>query len=119
MPRKPPSHFGSGDSRTADKFVVRLPEGWRDAVSDKARERKIAMNTVCLQALEKELFGTSSSWTPVPSMPVFYEDQPAIIEDVLIRSGMFFAEIKGEDEKIQVVPCTSLTPFQLTALDKS
>lgn len=42
-------------SRTADKFVVRLPEGMRDQIADRAEQDDRSMNAVFVQALKKYL----------------------------------------------------------------
>lgn len=43
------------NSRTADKFVVRLPEGMRDQVSEKADESFMSMNNWIVQAIDEKL----------------------------------------------------------------
>lgn len=43
------------NSRTADKFVVRLPEGMRDQVSEKADESFMSMNNWIVQAINEKL----------------------------------------------------------------
>ncbi|TKD30022.1 Arc family DNA-binding protein [Azotobacter chroococcum] len=45
------------DSRQADKFVIRLPDGMRDQIRDAAIEQHTSMNTVFIQALESYLDG--------------------------------------------------------------
>ena len=40
------------NSRIADKFVVRLPEGMRGEINDLARDRHISMNSYIVQKLE-------------------------------------------------------------------
>jgi len=43
------------NSRTADKFVVRLPDGLRGRLADAAAARHESMNTLAIQALESYL----------------------------------------------------------------
>ncbi len=43
------------NSRTADKFVVRLPEGMRDQVADVARKNHRSMNSEIIDRLEQSL----------------------------------------------------------------
>lgn len=43
------------DSRTADKFVVRLPEGLRDQIARFATDTHASMNTVFIRAVEQYL----------------------------------------------------------------
>ena len=42
-------------SRTADKFVVRLPEGMRDRIADVARAQHRSMNSEIIARLESSL----------------------------------------------------------------
>ncbi len=43
------------NSRTADKFVVRLPDGMRDRVADVARQNHRSMNSEIIDRLEQSL----------------------------------------------------------------
>ena len=43
------------DSRTADKFVVRFPDGMRDQVAAAAGEVFTSMNTIIVQAIAEKL----------------------------------------------------------------
>lgn len=45
----------SYSSRTADKFVVRLPEGMRERISDVARDHHRSMNSEIIARLEQSL----------------------------------------------------------------
>ncbi|WP_288659497.1 MULTISPECIES: Arc family DNA-binding protein [Pseudomonas] len=45
----------TGPSRTADKFIVRLPEGLRSRILTKAYNRHESMNTLIIKALERYL----------------------------------------------------------------
>ena len=42
-------------SRTADKFVVRLPDGMRDRIAEVAREQHRSMNSEIIARLESSL----------------------------------------------------------------
>lgn len=50
-------------SRTADKFVVRLPDGMRERIADVARNHHRSMNSEIISRLERSLFqeGTLNS----------------------------------------------------------
>lgn len=50
-------------SRTADKFVVRLPDGMRERIADVARNHHRSMNSEIISRLEQSLFqeGTPDS----------------------------------------------------------
>ncbi|MBU0792292.1 MAG: Arc family DNA-binding protein [Gammaproteobacteria bacterium] len=43
------------DSRSADKFVVRMPEGMREKVDEAAAEQFFSMNTFIIQAIAEKL----------------------------------------------------------------
>ncbi|MER2097541.1 MAG: Arc family DNA-binding protein [Pseudomonas qingdaonensis] len=43
------------NSRTADKFVLRLPDGMREKVEAAARARHTSMNTLMIQAVDQML----------------------------------------------------------------
>lgn len=44
-----------GNSRDADKFVVRMPDGVRNRVTDAANADHVSMNTFVVQAIEEKL----------------------------------------------------------------
>ena len=44
-----------GNSRAADKFVVRLPDGMRDKVAEVARQSHRSMNSEIVARLEESL----------------------------------------------------------------
>ena len=44
-----------GNSRTADKFVVRMPDGLRSRAKDQAETSHISLNSLIVQALEEKL----------------------------------------------------------------
>ncbi|WP_282366462.1 Arc family DNA-binding protein [Pseudomonas sp. PS02290] len=45
----------STSSRTADKFVVRLPDGMRDRINEVARNNHRSMNSEIIERLERTL----------------------------------------------------------------
>lgn len=47
-------------SRTADKFVVRLPDGMRERIADVAKVHHRSMNSEIIARLEQSLEGESS-----------------------------------------------------------
>lgn len=51
-------------SRTADKFVVRLPEGMRDRIADVAKQHHRSMNSEIIARLEHSLLD-------LPTLPDF------------------------------------------------
>jgi len=46
---------GLYSSRTADKFVVRLPDGMRERIADRARNHHRSMNSEIVAVLERDL----------------------------------------------------------------
>lgn len=105
------------DSRVADKFVVRLPEGMRGDLSELARERHISMNSYIVQKLETavaidkgfELPSTSpisEKWTPVKGMLVQFKDVERAIPWEIIGfdfdSGSLMVELRDLIEGIPI-----------------
>ena len=52
--------FSPACSRTADKFVLRLPHGMRERVADVARDAHRSMNSEIIARLEQSLCSTST-----------------------------------------------------------
>ncbi|UZZ09005.1 Arc family DNA-binding protein [Ectopseudomonas mendocina] len=52
-----------GNSRTADKFVVRLPDGLRSRAKDQAEDSHISLNSLIVQALVDKLDRTKRQET--------------------------------------------------------
>lgn len=73
-------------SRTADKFVIRLPDGLRDQIAVVAKENHRSMNSQIISVLEQNLglpqsesipvegVLVSGGWTPVKGMYVHTPD---------------------------------------------
>ena len=55
-------------SRTADKFVVRLPEGMRDRIAEVARHHHRSMNSEIVARLEHSLFPEGVANEPKSSL---------------------------------------------------
>lgn len=72
------------NSRVADKFVIRLPDGMRDSISELARQDLISMNTYIVQkltaAIEADEAGTALTvraevgWVPQEGMLVQFKN---------------------------------------------
>lgn len=54
------TQFPKASSRTADKFVLRLPEGMRERVADVARDSHRSMNSEIIARLEHSLCGQAT-----------------------------------------------------------
>lgn len=59
---------GDYDSRTADKFVMRLPEGMRQKVAARARKEHRSMNGVLINATQQYLDGQEELETLLASV---------------------------------------------------
>ncbi|MDE4303646.1 Arc family DNA-binding protein [Phaeobacter gallaeciensis] len=44
-------------SRSADRFIIRLPEGWRDIIKEEARKAHHSMNAEILNAIQTAMLG--------------------------------------------------------------
>lgn len=76
------------DSRTADKFVARLPEGMRERIKARGKADSRSMNSVMLQALTKYLD------EPSPVVGVSAEAMETLVDMVMgrINARMVAAE---------------------------
>ncbi len=61
-------------SRTADKFVVRLPDGMRERIADVARNHHRSMNSEIISRLEQSLFQEGT----LDSSPIMHMDSPEL-----------------------------------------
>jgi len=61
-------------SRTADKFVVRLPDGMRERIADVARNHHRSMNSEIISRLEQSLFQEGT----LDSSPIMNMDSPEL-----------------------------------------
>lgn len=61
------SKIGNYNSRTADKFVIRLPEGMRDKISELARNYRRSMNSEIISRLEMSLKKDPNNGTHLPN----------------------------------------------------
>jgi len=103
-------------SRTADKFVVRLPDGMRERIAEVAREHHRSMNSEIIARLERSLIDgdlvdetgptpvidVTDAWSPIPGMVVTmrkgeYRGQPLILQKLTIdkKSGKLMAVVTG------------------------
>ncbi len=112
------------NSRTADKFVVRLPDGMRETISALAREDKSSMNTLIVKALEAAYCGgpavTSKGWTPVIGMALIHVDTGVlhVLKGIKFEFGEIWLEVTRE-EKGKTIPDTyvvdALQPLIITS----
>ncbi|MBV2131461.1 Arc family DNA-binding protein [Pseudomonas sp. MAP12] len=66
----------SRSSRTADKFVVRLPEGMRSRIAEVARHYHRSMNSEIIARLEKTLLAEGNLPDAAANAPVHGELHP-------------------------------------------
>lgn len=85
------------DSKTADKFVVRLPKGMRKQIFEAARYHRRSMNSEIVTRLEWTLSGESfparhETQLPDPEPP---EDPPHVdsLTDLELRLVTFFRQL--------------------------
>ncbi len=72
MKQSPPSR----SSRSADKFVVRLPEGMRARIAEVARHYHRSMNSEIIARLEKTLLAEGNLPSETASAPALAELHP-------------------------------------------
>jgi urate oxidase len=121
MERNQPTFYSS---RSADKFVVRLPDGMRDQIYDAAKENNRSMNSEIITRLQDSMNSDYSSidvevapWTPVERMMVTlrkgeYAGDPLILIDLRIEESGVSAVVQGSDG-IGVSLLSELKPYLL------
>lgn len=107
------------NSRTADKFVVRLPDGMRTKLADVAREHHRSMNSEIISRLTQSLeAGTTAPtvnprdpehpWVPTMGTPAYHGDRLYIIEGLrVVDDNHLQAKLEGA----HWVSATELTPY--------
>lgn len=108
------------NSRNAEKFVVRLPDGVRDRIQDLAKEEHRSMNAwvvkSILEALKKSeatiiqsednssvVFEGHIPWTPIRGMYVIYRGEiHELLELDQVPGGAIKAALKGVEELIDL-----------------
>jgi len=126
---------GAYNSRTADKFVVRLPDGWRERVAEFARVNHRSMNShiltyieACLAVEESEQPLTQEALMeafnkaeadPTHGMimstrcrfevndPCMYDGHLWVIKNFIAQDGVLWADLIRHDSRFA-------TPFETT-----
>ncbi len=109
---KTPKSFSSGlySSRHADKFVIRLKDGMREAINDAAKDANCSMNSWIIHRLERILINEHPlAWTPTTNMPVYYNDLVYLIQNFEIdKDGELIAELVRRDSEGELVEVKAL-----------
>lgn len=116
------------DSRTADKFVIRMPDGLRDRIAEAASASLRSMNSEILYRLESSLAEPEAGpaeitaeevWTPHVGMLVETPAmEPAVIARFVVRDRQLFAALhilRVDRHCDAILPLASLRPFQQRA----
>lgn len=84
------------NSRTADKFVVRLPKGVRGTIQDRAKTHGRSMNSEIVLMLETHLKKQqeNNGWIPCIGQAVIYQSEVWVIKNFCTKSGEFHAIIE-------------------------
>lgn len=113
-------------SRTADKFVVRLPDGMRERIAEVARNHHRSMNSEIIARLERSLNDPTQAeedintldvpvdpWTPVEGMLVTFRKGPQAGKPYMIHGFEFTQDLKlGADLDIgSITSLTALKPY--------
>lgn len=98
----------AGNSRDADKFVVRLPDGLREIIASIGREQHRSMNSVIVTTLIKMVnehgtefveqnleVGDEAGWTPGIGMVVEIKGDPENEGNAVTVIEGFFPDGKG------------------------
>lgn len=102
-----PAGVMNGDSRTADKFVVRLPEDMRARITSRSRAEHRSMNSFIIRALRTALDSEEQSsvreeplaaqlleFKPqfAPGMPCRFDTHEGEVDKVGVIEEFFFGE---------------------------
>lgn len=117
------------NSRTADKFVVRMPDGLRERIAKVAHSSHRSMNSEIIDRLERSLVEDGEpvvvdgllveheeSWQPALDMLVETPAmEPAIIRKIVMRDRQLFAildVLRPEHSCEAILPLASLNPLR-------
>lgn len=84
-----------------DKFVVRLPDGMRDAISERADKYGRSMNSEIVQILNDKLIGPESLQVDTEFHKLFKEITESEASDGF--EGFTLDDFKKKDEKIDLL----------------
>lgn len=117
-------------SRTADKFVVRLPDGMRDKLAEVARNRLRSMNSEIVARLaasleadgegenaagvEVESADCTTKWCPSIGEAVNHEHWgPGVLREFKMKDGKLMAGIsfEGNNDYFELWPHCTVKPF--------
>lgn len=109
-------------SRTADKFVIRLPDGMRENVAVLAKDRHQSMNSYMVAKLERAVaidIGEHTPYTPVLGMLLEHKESQsvAVLDKVQAYKGKLYASLSWLDiydgcpEAGAPVQLTDLRPY--------
>lgn len=124
----------SYNSRSADKFVVRLPDGMRERIADVARTHHRSMNSEIIARLARsieedegrvvsvdtqETKKRTVSWCPEEGEAVVHDELGlGILRRMLVRQGKLCAEICFESRQ-DIYPLESGGPIRPHILEVS
>lgn len=85
-------------SRTADKFVLRLPDGMRESVAVLAKDRHQSMNSYMVSKLERAVaidIGEHTPYTPVMGMVLEHKASHSVgtLDAVVAYKGELYATL--------------------------
>lgn len=90
------------DSRTADKFVFRLPQGMREAIKAKAKANHRSMNNQLILMVRQGLEGTdtpatqtTATWIPQIGQLVQLRDPLKVLDTVEMGIIVGFVRVEG------------------------
>jgi hypothetical protein len=103
-------------SRTADKFVVRLPEGLRDDMRAAAAANSRSTNAEIVNRLLESLHDDSNSWTPVVGMLVNTPQGVGVLRNILVteEDEIVASVAVGADAWTYLCPLNQISPFKVS-----
>lgn len=120
-----PNKQAAYNSRTADKFVVRLPDGWREKIAEFAKKNHRSMNShmlayieACMKLEEADNFGLLEALLDdkpggaivvaqgprVPyaiNIPVMYDGHAWMVVELNMQDGVLWADLERTDSEFK------------------
>lgn len=111
-----PTRIQGGNSRIADKFVVRLEDGLRDRIAVLAKDQGRSMNTYVVRALSRAVSDdengvTGASRVMGTNSPCRFNGIPCIILKLYFENGDLTADIISAENNGLSVLYDALEPY--------
>lgn len=109
MPRPPAAPY---NSRTAEKFVLRLEEGLNDIIATTARQQSRSKNSQINYLIKRGLEADKPTIPVIAGNPALWKGKPVIIESFELSGGDIRVRVKHVGSSFSI-GLSELTPIAL------